>query len=217
MSSGQKVTLPNGEEAYFVMGDSSGNRYYTMSDAPDAQVYVVGENGTLQPYLKYGDDIISRSDFVDDYSNNQAVYWNETFNNGTSPYSSVSSDVNASFTQNVSTGNVNATSVTYDTQYLNNNASTLNNIDIGELNLGRAEKPEVIYLAPGQSIEYDKPWDTYDNVISGGDSGTYLVYDSKSNGYYVVDSTGKYDSSNTYFGGYISYDQLINERTTWTR
>jgi hypothetical protein len=173
----------------------------------------MNENGVLEPYYDTSDRIMSREDFVDSYKGYTNWSWNEVFNGGTSPYQSVSPEIDASF--DINTGR---TQVNYGIDYLRDNASTLNSIDIGDISLGRAEKPEIIYLAPGQSIEYDIPWNTYDNYISGGESGTYLVYDSNANGYYVVDSTGTYhNSSNNVTRAFISYDELINDRTTWTR
>ena len=214
VSSGQAVNI-NGKNAYFLMGHD-GKRYYTLSTEPNAQVHVLDENGNLVPYTNYSNgDIVSRTDFVNSYRQNLDVQWNETFNNGTSPYTSVGTEINTSFTDNVNQNNVGTSYVTYDTNYLSSNKATLDSIDRGALYSGTAEKPDVIYLAPGQEITYDKPWDTYDNTISGGDSGKYLVYDSDANGYYVVNSNGSYDSSDTYFGGFISYDQLLDQRTEW--
>lgn len=216
VQSGQKVNL-NGEEVYFLMKDRSGNTYYTKSTDPNAQVFVSQNGGALSPYTSYSNNnIVSREDFVNDRKQNLDYYWNTTYNNGTSPYQSVSNEVDSSFTAKVS--NPNQGNVVYDTNYLNQQATTLNQLDMGQIGLGRENTPEVIYLAPNQSIKYDKPWDTYDNEIKGGANGTYLIYDSNTDAYYKIADDGSYNTrSDGTFGLWISREQLLDERTTINR
>lgn len=211
VQSGQKVTL-NGEEVYFLMKDRSGNTYYTKSADENAQVFV--DDGTgLKEYTSYSNDkIVSRSDFVKDRKYNMDYFWNMTFNDGTSPYDAVGTTVESSFTDGVS--NPGQGNIIFDESYLNQRATTLDKLDMGEIGLGRANTPDVIYLAPNQSIKYDKPWDTYDNTIKGGENGSYLVYDSATDAYYKVDNGSYNTQSDGTFGLWISRDQLLDERTT---
>ncbi len=215
--SGQEVVL-NGEKCYFLMRDSQGNNYYVKSTDANAQVFVADENGNLSPYLNYTNNkIVSRESFVNDRKYNMDYYWNIEYNNGVTPYDDVGSTVDSSFTANVS--NPSQGMVTYSQDYLQNNATTLDAFDRGTYGLdGNTPMPEVLYIAPGQSIKYDKPWDTYDNKISGGSNGTYLVYDSSSDAYYVIKDGSYYSTrSNGTFGAWISREQLLNERTTITK
>lgn len=216
VQSGQKVTL-NGEEVYFLMKDRSGNTYYTKSNEPNAQVFVSENGGALSPYTSYSNNnIVSREDFVNDRKHNLDYYWNTTYNNGTSPYQSVSEEIDSSFTAKVD--NPSQGNIVYDTSYLNQQATTLNQMDLGQIGLGRENTPEVIYLAPNQSIKYDKPWDTYDNKIDGGANGAYLVYDSATDAYYKIAEDGSYNTgSDGTFGLWISREQLLDERTTFNR
>ncbi|HAB65738.1 MAG TPA: hypothetical protein DCE23_00075 [Firmicutes bacterium] len=213
VSSGQEVTV-NGEKCYFLMRDSSGNEYYTKSTDANAQVFIRGENNSLSPYESYGNGkIVSREDFVNDRKHNLDYQWNVTYNNGSNPYDSIGSNVDSSFTANVD--HPDYTYVNYDSEYLKSNATTLDQFDRGSYSLETADTmPDVLYIAPGQSIKYDKPWDTYNNVIEGGSEGKYMIYDSSKNAYFVLDNNSYKTKNEGTFGLWISNDQLFDERTS---
>lgn len=212
VSSGQEVSL-NGEKCYFLMRDSSGKDYYVKSLDSTAQVFVNDGSGQLTPYTSYSSDkIVSREDFVNDRKHNMDYQWNITYNNGTSPYDSVGTNVEKSFTQNVD--HPDYTFVNYDSNYLQSNATTLT--QLSGMSNSSQELPEVVYIAPNQSIKYDKPWDTYDNVINGGNEGAYMIYDSTKDAYFVLKNGAYNTRSEGTFGLWISRDQLFDERTSIT-
>lgn len=217
VSSGQEVTLENGEKCYFVMRNSSGIDFYTRDNDVASQIMVIDENGKLIPYESdYYGGIVTRDKFVDKNKYNLENYWKVTYNNGISPYENVSINIDSSFTSSVS--NPNQELIQFSDEYLNSNATTLDEFDRGSYSLGRTDTmPTVIKLAPGQKITFDKPWDTYDNVISGGENGKYMVYDSSKDAYFVIND-GAYKTENDgTFGLWISSEQLLSDRTSITK
>ena len=214
VSSGQAVNL-NGEDCYFLMRDSSGNDYYVKDRGADAQVFITDSNGNLIPYTEYGSDkIVSREAFVSDRKYNMDYQWNVTYNNGTSPYQKVSNQIDSSFTENVK--NADYTKIVYDPTYLQENAVSLEALNYNRTE-GNENFPSVVYLAPGQSIKYDVPWDTYDNVIKGGEQGAYMVYDPEKQAYFKIDENGSYNSRNgtdEIRGLFIPVSQLLSDRVT---
>ena len=212
VSSGQEVVL-NGEKCYFLARGYDGTKYYTKGTETDAQVFVEDEAGNLVPYKEYNGDLVSRGDFVKDRKVNMDYQWNITYNNGT-PYEEIGG-TKANFTDGVAHSDY--TYVSYDPQYLADNATTLGDFDRGKVSSGSQSLPDFLYVAPGQKIKYDKPWDFGDNVIEGGEKGKYLIYDSSRDAYFVADDNGSYKtSSDGTFQLWISREQLLNERTTIT-
>lgn len=217
ISSGKEVTLATGEKCYFVMRNSSGVDFYTKDNNGASQIMVMDDSGKLIPYESdYYDGIVTRDKFVDKNKYNLDCYWKVTYNNGTSPYKNVSTNIDSSFTANVS--NPNQELIQFSDEYLNSNATTLDEFDRGSYSLGRTDTmPTIIRLAPGQKITFNKPWDTNDNVISGGENGTYMVYDSSKDAYFVIND-GAYKTRNDgTFGLWISSEQLLSDQTSITK
>lgn len=235
VSSGQKVTIGD-TEAYFVLRDDDGNRYFTLDSSDNAQIYVLGENG-LETYTNGKGEIMSRADFVSTIDSTAtsnanvpsqfAVSFNESFYDGTSPYSSVSNEIDASFTDGYDAKpgqayysnhgieyvpTVEARVVSYDVEKLS--PVTLDEIDRGKISLNEASRPDVIYLGPGQKIKYDG---SIDFTFTGGDSGSYLVYDEKMNGYYMLDSNGTYASDDLSNGKFMTVDEVFGENSEFIK
>lgn len=213
VTSGQQVTI-NGNEYNFLM-TKDGKNYYTLSNDPNAQVYVDGENGP-EIYLAYGDKTYTRNEFVNSYKNNLEVGWSATYNNGYSPFDSVGSSSSVSL-DGVSSNTSGNSFVYNDPTAVHDNAVALSSINFGEVSLGREQLPEVIYVAPGDDIRWD-PFDLFDMKdihIEGGDTGKYLVLDPNTNTYYAMNSDGSFlaDGGNDYDLSSISADRLLSGDT----
>lgn len=213
VTSGQQVTI-NGNEYNFLM-TKDGKNYYTLSNDPNAQVYVDGENGP-EIYLAYGDKTYTRNEFVNSYKNNLEVGWSATYNNGSSPFDSVGSSSSVSL-DGVSSNTSGNSFVYNDPTAVHDNAVALSSINFGEVSLGREQLPEVIYVAPGDDIRWD-PFDLFDMKdihIEGGDTGKYLVLDPNTNTYYAMNSDGSFlaDGGNDYDLSSISADRLLSGDT----
>lgn len=214
VSCGQRVSI-NGEDLYFLAeSTNSGQQFFTRGTDENEQVYTFDENGNLVPYISYGSkDIVTRKEFINDRKYNMSDYqWNCQYNDGTSPFDSVSEEIDPTFSAPIKDSSY--TRVRFSEEHITSSATTLTQFDRGAISQGE-QMPETIYLAPGQSIKYDKPWDTYDNKISGkAETGTYLIYDSEKDGYYVLDDNYSYKSGSDIYGLFISRDELLSDRTT---
>ncbi len=213
VSSGQAVNL-NGEKCYFLVRDFNGIDYYVKSKDANEQVFIADANGSLTPYASSNnDEIISREDFVDKVKDFGAYNWNITYNNGTSPYQAIGTQVDPSFTENVK--NADYTNVVYAPEYLQSPASLEQLKDV--IKEGNENFPSVVYVAPGQSIKYDVPKNMTDNVIGGGEDGTYLVYNPEMQGYFKIDKNGSYNTSSGIEernDWWIPKEQLLSNRLT---
>ena len=212
--SGQKVTI-DGKDYYYLMSKKDGSMYYTLSNDPNAQVYVDNGNGP-EIYTDYNDNAVTREDFVDDYKHRVDVGWSATYNNGSSPFDSVDSSGAASY-EGVSSNTSNQTFIYNDYQSIQDSAVPLSSINFGEVSLGRQELPEVIYVAPGDNIRWDPTdfLDLKDIHIEGGSEGKYLVLDPTTNTYYAADSSGSVfaDGGDDSDWNAISVDRLLSEDT----
>ena len=212
--SGQKVTI-DGKDYYYLMSKKDGSMYYTLSNDPNAQVYVDNGNGP-EIYTDYNDNAVTREDFVDDYKHRVDVGWSATYNNGSSPFDSVDSSGAASY-EGVSSNTSNQTFIYNDYQSIQDSAVPLSSINFGEVSLGRQELPEVIYVAPGDNIRWDPTdfLDLKDIHIEGGSEGKYLVLDPTTNTYYAADSSGSVfaDGGDDSDWDAISVDRLLSGDT----
>ncbi|MDE5888512.1 MAG: hypothetical protein K2H20_00660 [Bacilli bacterium] len=216
ISSGQEVTI-NGEKCYFLMRNSSGTDFYVRGTESNSQVMVLDESGKLIPYDSPAlGEIVSRDEFVDYNKRNLDYYWKVTYNNGTSPYDSIGTYVDSSFTSKVA--NPNQELVQFSEDYLNANAVTLDEFDRGAYSLGKVDElPAVIKIAPGQKIFYNKPMSMNDREFAGGENGIYIVYDSTKDAYFAL-KDGAYKTGNDgNLVPYITSEQLLSDRTSITK
>lgn len=213
VSSGQKVNL-NGEDCYFLMRDGKGNDYYVTSTDADAQVYTY-DGEKLVPFVE--DGYKTRDVFVKKIHNlKTGSQWSVTYNNGTSPYQEVGTEIDRTFTEGAKFAD--HTNIVYDQGYLQKNKITLKQFEQEGMNLGSKELPSVLYLEPGQSIRSSAIRNNIPNVIEGGDTGAYLVYNPEKQAYFKLDENGSYNSGNeerTYY--YISAKDLLSNQTTLTK
>lgn len=216
VSSGQEVKV-NGKNVYFLMRDSSGNRYFTASTDSNAQVMILDESGELVPYSSdaYG-GIVSREAFVKRNKNNLEYSWRETYNGSPIPYESVGTNVDSSFTASVS--HPDQTFIINDYDKLTANPAYLKTTNFAAISNGSEKLPEVIYVAPGETIRWDPTdfLDLKDIKIEGGSDGRYLVLDPSTNTYYTLNSDGTYfaDGGGDTDFSTISAERLLSEHTT---
>lgn len=105
-----------------------------------------------------------------------------------------------------------------DYDKLTANPAYLKTTNFAAISNGSEKLPEVIYVAPGETIRWDPTdfLDLKDIKIEGGSDGRYLVLDPSTNTYYTLNSDGTYfaDGGGDTDFSTISAERLLSEHTT---